>query len=194
MNKFFAALAMSVAVTASGAASAATVDFTGAQPQGGGAYTEDGLMFDNIRIVNGNCNALSGAGCGAYNKNEASVLTQVGGGTFSLTSFWYELLGRGSGGGKKFVANTFYVASNLGGLLTFAANAVGNNDGGHVVDLSTLALFQNVSSLTFSTNGGGNVRLDDLAIAPAPVPLPAAGLMLLAGIGGLVGLRKRKAA
>lgn len=194
MKYLFAALAMSAAVSVAGGASAATVDFTNAQPQGGGIYTEDGLSFNDIRIVNGNCDAASGAGCGAFNNNETSVLTKVGGGTFSLTSFWYELLGRGSGGGKKFVANTFYVGSNLGGLLTFAANVVGNNDNGHVVDLSTLALFQNVSSLTFSTNGGGNVRLDDLAIAPAPVPLPAAGLMLLAGIGGLVGLRKRKAA
>ena len=191
MNKLLAALAITTVAFASGGATAATVDFTDAHPQGGGIYTEDALSFNNIRIVNGNCNAASGAACGAFNNNETSVLTQVGGGTFSLSSFWYELLGRGSGG-KKPVTNTFYVASNLGGLLSFAANVVGHNDGGHVVDLSTLALFQNATSLTFSTNGGGNVRLDDLAIAPAPVPLPAAGLMLLAGIGGLASLRKRK--
>lgn len=193
MKKLLAALAMSTAMLASHAAVAATVDFTDAQPQGGGIYAEDGLSFDDIRIVNGNCDAISGKGCGAFNDNETSVLTQIGGGEFTLTSFWYQLLGKGRGGKKNFVTNTFTVTSNLGGILNFAANLVGHNDGGHVVDLTTLNLFQNVTSLTFSTNGGGNVRLDDLAIdGPSPVPLPAAGLMLLAGLGGLAALRKRK--
>lgn len=193
MNKLVVALALSTAVFVSGGANAATVDFTGAQPQGSGLYSEDGLSFNSIRIVNGNCNALSGKGCGAFNKNEKSVLTKVGGGTFSLTSFWYELLGLGGGGKKDFVSNTFTVKSDNGGVLNFMAGLVGHNNGGHRVDLTALALFQNVSSLTFSTNGGGNVRLDDLAISePSPVPVPAAGLMLLAGIGGLASLRKRK--
>ena len=195
MNKLLLALAMSTAVFVSTGAGAATVDFTDAQPQGGGIYSEDGLSFNNIRIVNGNCDAISGKGCGAFNDNETSVLTKVGGGEFSLTSFWYQLLGRGTGG-KKPVSNTFTLSSNTGGVLSFMASVVGHNDGGHVVDLSTLALFQNVTFLTFSTNNGGNVRLDDLAIyapPPAPVPLPAAGLMLVAGLGGLAALRKRKA-
>ena len=195
MKKFLAALALSTAGFAATGAMSATIDFTTLNSQGGGYYTEDGLQFDDIRIVAGNCDSLSGPRCGAYNDNETSVLTKVGGGTFSLTSFWYELLGRGRGGRNNFVTNTFYVASNLGGFLSFAANVVGHNDNGQVVDLSTLALFQNVTSLTFSTNGGGNVRLDDLAVAgPSPVPVPAAGLMLLAGIAGLASLRKRKTA
>jgi hypothetical protein len=195
MRNLLSALMFSSAVFVSCGASAATLDFTDAQPQGGGFYSEEGLSFDDIRIVNGNCDAFSGKGCGAFNDNETSVLTKVGGGEFTLTSFWYQLLGRGSGGGRNFVSNTFTVTSNFGGVLNFVADVVGHNDGGHVVDLTLLALFQNVTSLTFSTNGGGNVRLDDLAIAePSPVPLPAAGLMLLAGLGGLASLRRRKSA
>ena len=56
---------------------AATLDFNGAQ--GGGSYVEDGLQFDDIRIQNGNCDADSGAPCGALNKNEDSTLTKTGG-------------------------------------------------------------------------------------------------------------------
>ena len=196
MKNLLVAWAMSTALFAAYGASAATIDFTDAQAQGGGAYSEDGFAFNTMRIVNGNCDAVSGKGCGALNNNETSVLSKVGGGEFSLTSFWYQLLGRGTGG-KNPVTNTFTLSSNTGGVLSFMANIVGHNDGGHVVDLSTLALFQNVTSLTFSSNKGGNVRLDDLAIyapPPAPVPLPAAGLMLLGGIGGLAALRRRKAA
>ena len=182
---FATALALSAGAFATTSV-ASTLDFTGAGPQGGGVYTEDGLSFDDIRIVNGNCDAVSGRPCGALNDNETSILTKVGGGTFSLTSFWYQLLGKGHG-----LSNTLFVTTDLGGLLTFAANLVGHNDGGHVVDVSALSAFQNITSLAFSTNGGGNVRIDDLAV-PAAVPLPAGGLLLIGGLGALAALRRRK--
>lgn len=183
---------LSAALVMAGAAAsfAATVDFTGAGAQGGGSYTEDGLVFDDIRIVNGNCDSASGRPCGALNDNETSTLTQVGGGTFTLSSFWYQLLGNGN-------PNTLTVMSDLGGLLTFASDVVGHNDDGHTVDLTGLALFQNISSLTFSTTDGGNVRIDDLVLAgtgPSEVPLPAGGLLLLGGLGALAAFRPRKQA
>ena len=52
--------------------------------------------------------------------------------------------------------------------------------------------FANVSSVTFSTGGGGNVRIDDLSAAP--VPLPAAGWLLLGGLGAIGALRRRRRA
>ena len=181
-----ALLAATMVLSGAATSFAATVDFTGAGNQGGGSYTEDGLIFDNIRIVSGNCDSVSGRPCGALNNNETSTLTQVGGGTFSLSSFWYQLLGKGN-------PNTLTVTSDLGGLLTLAANVVGFSDGGHVVDLTGLALFQNVTSLTFSKTGGGNVRIDDL-VSPSAVPLPAGGLLLLGGLGALAAFRRRKQA
>ena len=184
---FATALALSAGAFATTSV-ASTLDFTGAGPQGGGAYSEDGLSFDDIRIVNGNCDAASGKACGALNDNETSILTKVGGGTFSLSSFWYQLLGKGSR-----ESNTLIVTTNLGAMLTFAANLVGHNDGGHVVDLTALSAFKNITSLTFSTNNGGNVRIDDLGI-PAAVPLPAGGLLLIGGLGALAALRRRKQA
>ena len=38
-----------------------------------------------------------------------------------------------------------------------------------------------------------NVRLDISAQGPAPVPLPAAGWLLLAGLGGLAALKRKRA-
>ena len=56
--------------------------------------------------------------------------------------------------------------------------------------------FADVSSVLFTTGGGGNVRIDNLSATPtpAPVPLPAAAWLLLAGIGTLAAVRRRSAA
>ena len=192
MGHGFGLLIAGVAVAASvgfaTVGNATTVDFTGASNQGGGVYAEDGLTFDDIRIVSGNCDASSGKRCGAFNDNETSILTKVGGGTFTLASFWFELLGNGTG-------NTFFVATNLGGWLSFPVSIFDHNDGGQVVDLTLLALFQDVTWIEFYTEKGGNVRLDDLALkAVAPVPLPAAGLLLAGGLGAMGMLRRRRRA
>ena len=66
-----------------------------------------------------------------------------------------------------------------------------------IVNLASLGTFDNVSTITFTANLG-NVRIDDLDFGggnePAPIPLPAGGV-LLAGALGLFGLlRRRKAA
>jgi len=43
-------------------------------------------------------------------------------------------------------------------------------------------------SMSVSAPGGG----DSMVLAPSPVPLPAAGWLLLVGVGGLVALKRRK--
>jgi hypothetical protein len=200
MKKAFFNLAASVAVAFGSVgllgspAMATTINFTGAGPQGGGAYTESGLTFDKIRIVDGNCGLDKP--CGAFNDNETSVLTLVGGGTFSLTSFWFELLGVGTRGNRNNppMANVLYVITDLMvSPLMLSVDDYGHNVG-QTINLAALTGFTNVNSVTFYTDGGGNVRLDDLEITlPAAVPLPAGGLMLLVGLAGLAALRKQRA-
>lgn len=173
-------LALSVAMIGTvGHAATLTFDSANVDP-----YIEDGFAIDVARIVNGNCDAASGRPCMALNNNDVSVLTLVGGGTFSLGSFWFQFLGRGA-------VNTLTVVSDLGGVLFLGVNTFGRNDGGQYLDLSGLTLFQNVTSVTFSSSLGGNVRIDDIVAA---IPVPAAGLLLFGALGGLAALRRRRKA
>ena len=70
------------------------------------------------------------------------------------------------------------------------------------VDTSLAFTALNAGSLKFFIGTGSrdnvgpvvtNVRLDISAQGPAPVPLPAAGWLLLAGLGGLAALKRKRA-
>jgi hypothetical protein len=194
-------------VLATGGASAATVnevvDFNDGTSSGGAikTYVEDGFSFYDARIVGGPCEFPGADKCAALNKHEATVLTR-GGLAFDLTSIWFYLNGKAED-----LTNSLVIFETLNPLnrieLTQADYA---HNTGHTVALN----FLGVTSITFESGGldlfddkgkldkdQGNARFDTLALSyddMPPVPLPAAGWMLIAGIGGLAALRRRKRA
>lgn len=160
--------------------SAATiVDFGGdkkADP-----YLQEGFSFDPARIVNGNCVSN---GCLALNDNETTSMTSTAApGLFTLGGLSFNLLGKGTG-------NFLKLEGSNGTSLTFSIADFAKNT------YHTLVFgdeFANVSSVLFSTGGGGNLRVDNVSAthSPAPVPLPAAAWLLLGGIGALAATRRR---
>jgi hypothetical protein len=165
-------------------ASAATlVDFSGDKKAA--PYLQESFAFDGARIVNGNCVSN---GCLALNDNEATTMTNMSApNLFTLSGLSFSLLGNGTGNFLKLDGSNG--TSLIFALKDFAKNAY------HTLVFGDE--FANVSSVAFSTGGGGNVRLDDIGATPtpvptpAPVPLPAAAWLLLAGIGALAATRRR---
>lgn len=163
------------------AAPAATVNFDGAPAGVVSPLIVGDFEFTTPRIVNGNCGVDNP--CLALNDNETTIMTLVSGGLFSLTSMWFQLLGKGTD-------NTLIITADTGATATFPETDYPHNNG-FTIDFA--GLFDNVSSITFSTVNGGNVRIDDLDATPAPVPVPAAIWMLLAGMGGIAAVRRKRA-
>lgn len=188
MKKTLAGLSLAVAVTAFGSvfaslpSSAATIDFgsgTGSDP-----YVEDGFSFDPSRLVEGNCGIDKP--CLALNDNETTVMTYIAG-LFNLISLNFEHQGNGTG-------NTLQVfdTNNPLNTISFSIPTFSHNVY-YLVDFGTQ--FLNVSSITFATLNGGNVRIDDLeatAKLNTVVPIPAALPLLLGGIGGMTWLSRRQ--
>jgi hypothetical protein len=174
---WLAAVTLAVVTGIGGAASAATiVDFGSGHAD---PYAQDGFSFDPARIVNGNC--LSSGGCLALNDNETtSVSYSLAPGSFTLGGLSFNLLGKGTDNALTITGSNG--TSRTYGVADFAKNTYHSLVFGDE--------FANVSSVLFSTAGGGNVRIDDVALSP--VPLPPAALLLLSGLG-VVGFVRRRA-
>lgn len=159
----------SFAVMAPSFASAVTIDFDGA--------ADPAYQFDVDRTVNGNC--ASGS-CLGLNTNEVSILSRVDGGTFSLTSLWFKLLGQTS--------DLLITATTSGASINYTQPV----QTGTTVNFG---IFTNVTSIIFSNIGKGNIRIDDINLTEtvAPVPLPAGAGLLMAALGGLAMVRRRRA-
>ena len=187
MKKVLMASAMLACM--SGAAMAATVndlvDFNGGDSTGGSVktYTEAGFSFYDSRIVGGPCAETGADKCAALNPHEVTVLTYGDGETFDLTSVWFTLLGKSKDGSN---ALSIYDTLDPTHRYDFTQPDYAHNED-YIVGLD----FFGVTSITFEsagTSNKGNARFDFVSA----VPVPAGGLLLLAALGGLAGLRRRK--
>lgn len=124
-----------------------------------------------------------------------STLARAGGGLFDVTGMGISLIAETPLTDRGFVS--FGLGSVIGGQ-TIEINK------GHVLDLSTGSIFENISFFKVVDATLGTPRNRRLQGKPAfrqhdvtevvPVPLPAAGVVLVAGIGGLAVVRRRKRA
>ncbi|MCU4653551.1 VPLPA-CTERM sorting domain-containing protein [Roseibacterium sp. SDUM158016] len=184
-------LALTLAFGAS-QASALTLDFSDESGGilGGGLFQ---LTTDhpsgNPTVNSGNC-AIAPCLEVTPNNNpnvtggEIVTLSRVGGGTFSVTEFWFQFLGRA-------LDNTLRVTGGSS-LVDFVQTSYPHNNGGQTV--SVAGLFDNITSISFQNLNRGSVRIDDIEVSIAPVPVPAAGLLLLTALGGMAFWRRRTVA
>ena len=180
----------------------ATVDFNTGTITGGAikTYIEDGYRFYDARIVGGPCEIPGSDKCAALNPHEVTVLTRVDGAAFDLTSIWFFLNGVASKGTN---ALAIFDTNNILHRFDLTQPTYTHNTG-YTIGLD----FAGVTSITFDSGGvciqtnpkkecknEGNARFDTLKLSYTPqVPVPAAGLMLVAAIGAIGALRRRKSA
>lgn len=144
-------------------------------------------------------------------------MTKDGGGVFDLLGFYFALIGNGTATqgvqditvtglfedlstiSRTFSLNALlasFIDTPVAGADDPGATAILKNDG-YFVTIAN-GLFNNVVEVNWSTNSKGvksaNARLDNVLVSdPSPVPLPAAGWMLLAGIAAMGVMKRRKA-
>ena len=141
-------------------------------------------LSGNISVVNGNCASGSCLNLRPAGGGETVTLTRSGGGTFSVTQFWFQLLGTA-------LDNTLRITSSSGATTDYPASTWGFNDGGQTVMLGSG--FEDIVSMTFTNLNRGSIRIDDIEVEyeMTPVPLPAAGWLLLVALGGLAAIRRQ---
>ena len=169
------------------AVSAATINFSDGGKVGD-TYQEKGFTFEYVGSGSvstpNNCEAQDGTKSDCLllpNATSKTVKMTYSGGLFSLLSFTFD--------GKDGEDHALWVSKTATGtdqLFSEALNASKMSPSGQ------LTLFDNVTELYFRTASNGSARVDDLLVSVAMVPLPAAGFLLIAGLGGLAVMRRRK--
>ena len=183
-----AGCALGLMVLGSCAAQAVTITFNTAT-LAATTVMESGFKVTPSRIVNGNCNNNP---CITLNNIQHSDVTSINTPLFTLTDFWFKLLGNGSS--NSLMVDTF----GLGGVhlhqFIFATRNLRSNQS-YLFSALGIAPQINLTKVVFSSVRGGNVRIDDIAVnAVSTVPIPTSLPLLISGLGfvSLFGRRRNK--
>jgi hypothetical protein len=129
------------------------------------------------------------------------VMTAMGGVPFTLNAFDVAELFVRNQAERPNATAVEVIGTLLGGgtvTQTFSFDLINDGPGG-VADFQTFFLastFTNLVSVTFRGllgAGGGAIGLDNIVVNERAVPLPAAGWLMLAGLGAAGALSRRKA-
>ena len=183
-----AGCALGLMVLGSCAADAVTTTFNAAHFTDT-SVVESGVKVTPTRIVNGNCNNNP---CLTLNNVQHSDVTSINTPFFTLTNFWFKLLGNGSS--NAFLVDTF----GLGGVhlrqFVFATGNLHNNQAYLFSALGNAPQIK-LTKVVFSSVRSGNVRVDDIVVkAVSTVPIPTSSPLLISGLGfvSLFGRRRTK--
>lgn len=175
-------------------ASAATLDFDSGSLSGN-TYTQDGFVVEEVNGGNvttpNNCNdGTSNSGCLLLQNTSSNKIYKVSradSGLFDLLSFTFN-------GTDNRTDNALRVSTTLAEAMAETGQLFTENNNGNLMTSSgPLAGYQDVSMIFFRSANEGSARVDDIVVSikMAPVPLPASAALLLAGLGGLVFVRRR---
>jgi len=180
MKSIFYAITAAGCLAASNAAAATVlVDFDSGS-LGGGVYMEDGFTFTTTRnggtSLANNCPTGPGGAntsCLHLNNNEIVTVTYSGG-AFDLEGFLFNAPGNG------------------GDMLANGQAITETQNGNALSPTNYPTPFENIFSFTFQNGANGSGRVDNIVFGVATVPVPAAGLLMLSGLGALMMRRRRK--
>lgn len=157
---------------------AITIDFSTASVAG--------FTFDGLNTTNGNC--PSAPPCDHVNNAGATLTITALSGTFDFASFLYKF--QGSDGTLTVTSDKTTATDFI--ALVFPDTAI------HTYNLAAnlVSYFTGVTWIKFTSDNQANVRIDDITLNVAAVPVPA-GIALGAsalGLLGVMGWRRKKAA
>ncbi len=212
-----AVAAATLACSANAAVMQAVFDFESVSGQPD-PYYQDGFKFAPTQFVGGNCepDASNPDRCLSDSSGNSGILTNMtkygvdqndtaDDEAFTLTRFWFQLLGNGNQGNANNIfvegfdenGNSVFLEeynigdtdSDVAGDLNPDGPIVKNNGDGYEVLFTTE--LASVFSVQWRSTDTAGIRLDGIeaTYGMAPVPLPATALLLLGGVGGLGALR-----